>query len=62
MRSEILDHAIVVEQRVVHVEQEYHIGFGRHADARPGLGLGQQPPGAMSAAACFGPQLWRRQG
>ena len=28
-------------------------------DVSFGLGLCQEPSGAMSASACFGPQLWR---
>jgi hypothetical protein len=49
--------AIVIEQRVVHIKQEYHLARYCHFAAFTGIGLCQFPSGAMSASACFGPQL-----
>ena len=59
MRPAIVLHAIVVEQRVVHVEQEYHVVCDRHVDARPKIGLCHLPSAAMSVSASLGPQLPR---
>lgn len=57
MDPEIVLAAAVVEQCVVHVEQEHHVVRACHDRARSSLGLCQPPSAATSAPACFGPQL-----
>src|SRR5664280_205743 len=44
-------------QLVVHIQQEHHFVCRCHVVVSTGMGLCQLPSAAMSASACFGPQL-----
>src|SRR5262249_5631210 len=57
MVAQIILHAIVVEQSVVHIQQENRPELLGHAQAPSVEGLYQIPSGAISASASLGPQL-----
>src|SRR5664279_6629989 len=60
--AEVLFHAVVIEQRVVTVEQEDDVVRRGHFVLPSGAGLCQPSDSATSASACLGPQLPRLYG
>src|SRR4029079_17696919 len=56
MVSEIILHAVVVEQRVVHVQQEHHLVCRCHSTTASGAGSCHWPPPMMIPSALDGPR------
>src|SRR5664279_6111180 len=55
--AEVLFHAVVVEQRVIAVEEKDDVIWRRYGVSSSSMGLCQPPSAAMSASASLGPQL-----